>query len=183
MGMSDLASGAVGSGHNLSIHNDAAADAGSQGYQDQVFIALASAFPAFSKCRHVCIISGLCVDACHFFHLFNDIYLAPVKVDRYRNDAGFADRSRNTDPDAGDLFLSQSSIRHLRKHRLCRIRKNVFSVFFRTSLDLPLIQDIPCPVKKPEFNRRPSDINSKTIVFNLLRCHEIIPPCVFSYFS
>ena len=72
--MSDLSACSVVSGYDLAIDDDAAADTGSKCHHDNIVIADCSAFPHFTECCHVCIVSDAYCKTCLFGKLFGKWY-------------------------------------------------------------------------------------------------------------
>ena len=163
--MTDFSSGAMGSGYNFFIDNDSASYSGSQSNKDQVFGALAAAFPHFTQGSHIGIISCFYLKSSHFFQFFFNILSPPMKIYRTGNLTAFFHRAGNADADTFYLRFIQFLLLDLCQNSLCYIRKDLLSFIFHMGPDFPFIYRCPVVRKQSAFNRSSSYIDTKTIFF------------------
>ena len=79
--MADLCAGAVGAVEQTALHNDAAADTGTQGGEDHVLTALSAALPEFAHGSHVGVVAGLHGETGEGSQFLGDVKHAPAQVD------------------------------------------------------------------------------------------------------
>ena len=167
MDMADLSACTMGSGNDLSVDDDSAADSGSECYHNNIVVAGSAALPHLTESCHIGIISGFYRQTCKLLQFFLQLYITPVKV--YGTDHGtiLVDRSRNTNSHTGNGVAGDPFFLNLRIDGSSHIRKDVHAVIFRSCGDLPLIQDVTFYTEKTAFYSSSSNINTKTIFFHL----------------
>ena len=139
MGMADLAARSVSALDDMSVYDDAAADAGSERNHDDIFPAFRAAFPHLAEGCDIGVISSLDGNAGNLTEFAGNIRRPPVKVYCIGN---LVVMYRAWYADTGpchfgfiDIFLS-----HLCQNCFADIRKNPGSVVFRVCPNLPLLK-------------------------------------------
>ncbi len=166
--MADLTACTVGARDDLAADDDAAADAGAKGHQNDILIAASAALPLLAEGCHVGVISDCNRDFVQepgerLLHIHN----APAEVDAVVDDAILQNRSGNTDTDAEDVLLLQALLPALVLYGICNVPKDVLAAIFFSRRDLPLLQKISLYVEETAFDGGAADINSECIL-----CHD-----------
>ena len=110
--MSDLAAAAVGAGDHLSIHDDTAADAGTQGDHDHIFVTLAAALPHLAEGSHIGVVAHGRRHPESGLDLVSDLLPAPAQIDTDIHGTIGAYRTRHTDADTCKVFFRQRLLSH-----------------------------------------------------------------------
>ena len=140
-GMSDFSTCSMCSGDNLTVHNNTAADTGSQCSHDQVLCTFSTAFPHLTKSCNVGIISYFYRNLIQqFFQIICQHGISPVQINCHLYFSFFYNRSRNTYTHTGNFCFLNSFFFHFFQDRFCYIRKDCFSIFFCTGFNLPFFQ-------------------------------------------
>ena len=162
--MSNLTTGTMRSGNNLTIHNNSSADTGSQSSHDQVFRSLTTAFPHFSQCCYVRIISNFYRNSSQkIFQFISQHRISPMKI-YCHCDLSFSDyRSRHSYTYTANLFFCNLFLVHFIEDCFCDIRKDCFTIILCTCHNLPFLTKFSACLKQTTFYCSSSNIYSKAI--------------------
>ena len=161
--MAYLASSAVGALQNLTVQDNAAADAGAQGHKDHGAVALAAALPAFAQSRHIGVVAGLDGHAQQRPQRGLQVYHTPAQVDAVVNDALTADRAGNTDAGAQNVAFGDALSFHFLHNCFGDVGQDVLAVVRGIRGDLPLVQKIRVFIKKTQLHGGAAQVDTKTI--------------------
>ena len=178
--MSELSSGAIAAGNNLTVHNNSAAYARPQGYHHQVLAASAAALPHFSQSCHIGIIRCLYFDSIHqSFHLFGYIDILPAKIHAHWHDPVSAHRTGKTDSNALNIVFLNNLFLHLFFQEGRNIRQNILTPITGIGGNFPLLQKISRSLKQTELTGCPANVNTKSVFFH----NQISPFSIFLFSS
>ena len=161
--VTDLAAGTCGAVYGLTVHDNAAADTGTQGDHDHGVTALSAALPAFAQCCHGSIVTGNHFESQQRLQSVLDAEVAPAQVDAACHNAMLIHSAGNTDTGTQDALFGNALFLHILVDRLCNIRQNVLAVFRGVGGDFPLVEHSACFVKVGQLHRGAAQVDTKSV--------------------
>ena len=172
MNVPDLTREAVLSGHDFTVHDNAAADTGSERNENRIRRTFAAAAPSLTERSDIGIVADLNANTAEQLREFpRRVHLPPIQVDAYFHIAGRLHRARNPESHTDELRLAVKTLFRHRLNALCNVRQHMASVITRIGRKIPFLDERSVFPKHSQLDAGSADIYANA---NLL--HISSPP-------